>query len=229
MSDSNRLNKYEKRRKNTKTISLLLILGGILIIILLAIFLFGGSDEEAEGEKSATESTSENKNDSGNDATNDETNDDNTSEDKTDEGGTSPDDDSSNSDSDDPDKSDDQSADDENAEEKKPVDVSDPNVEEAYTKEWEPIGTEQEGQHTKQFVEESQDWKEMKEAIRVATGIEEGKMITWRIENGGGKDVIGTVSPDSAPDKTYQVNLTWVENEGWKPTVVKIIKDNPYD
>lgn len=102
-------------------------------------------------------------------------------------------------------------------------------MKDAYTADWEPIGTEQEGPHTKQFVLESQDWKEMEQAIRLATGIQQGNMITWQIENGGGKDVIGTVSSRDTPDKTYQVNLTWVKDEGWKPTIVKIIKENPYD
>ena len=272
MGEPNRINNFEKRRKNTKTISLLLILGGLLIIILLAIFLFGDNGgEEAEKGEPSTESTSESNSDSSDNNTTNEEASDTTSDDKTqsndedtalgDENNTSTDDSSNNDDStksddqstdSDQGASDDQSTDDHQSEddeqnadddqntkennmdnadvEKKPVEkTDDPNVEEAYTADWESVGTEQEGPHTKQFVLESQDWQEMKRAIRVATGIEAGQMITWQIANAGGQDVIGTVSPDNAPDKVYQVNLTWIDDKGWKPTIVKIIKNNPYD
>lgn len=226
MSDSNRLNKYEKRRKNTKTISLLLIVGGILIIALLAIFLFGGNDEEAEKEEPSTESASEN-NSSNDKATNDDTNDDTTA----DNDNTSAEDDSSSSESDDPSKSDDDQStmdDDTNNDdvEKEVVEgTDDPNVKEAYTADWEPIGTEQEGPHAKKFAEGTQDRIEMEKAIRVATGIQEGNMFTWRVENGGGQDVIGTVS-NKAQEKTYRVYLSWVENEGYQPTKVEVLKEN---
>lgn len=234
MSDSNRLGKYEKRRKNTKTISLLLILGGILIIILLAIFLFGGNDEEAEKGEPSNQSTSESNSDaSNNKAADDETNDDTASDDTTE---SSSEDTTSSSESDDPTKNDDSSENDDQSTkddntgnddvEKEPVEVTDdPNVKEAYTADWEPIGTEQEGPHAKKFAEGTQDRTEMEKALHVATGIQEGDMITWFVENGGGQDVIGTVS-NKAEEKTYRVFLTWVENEGYKPTKVEILKEN---
>lgn len=227
-NNNSRVDKFEKRRKNTKSISLFLILGGILIIVLLAMFLFGGNDEEA-GQPS-TVSTSDSESSEGSDeSTKDEKTDDTTpdedDESTTDDSAVSKD--TSGNESEEQKNTSDESSDNKDVE-KESVDVSDSNVKEAYTGNWEPIGTEQKGPHTTQFDTKTQDWKEMKKAIRVATGIQEGNMITWMIENGGDQKAVGTVSPDNAPDKTYQVNLTWIENEGWKPTMVKIIKENPY-
>ncbi|ASN05151.1 YrrS family protein [Virgibacillus necropolis] len=241
MKDPNknsRIDKFDKRRKNTKSISLFLILGGILIIFLLGLFLFGGNEETDSGQPS-TESTSEkNAGESNDEATKDETNND---EKTSDENSESTKDDSTNSgdSSDDPNAEDEQSkknddtkteeSEDNNELEKETVEVPDePNVKEAYTANWKPIGTEQEGPHTTQFDTETQDWKEMEKAIRLATGLQEGNMITEMIENGGDQKVIGTVT-DQSQENVYQVNLTWVENEGWKPTMVKILKENPYD
>lgn len=229
-NNDSRVDKFEKRRKNTKSISLFLVLGGILIIILLGMFLFGGDDEEESGQPS-TESTSE----SNGDATKDDTNDTTTSgenSESTGDGSTNSDD-SINDESDDSNANDEQNLTDDDSDnndvEKETVEVSDDeNVKEAYTADWEPIGTEQEGPHTTQYDTESQDWKEMERAIRVATSIQEGNMITWRIENGGNQKVIGTVS-NKAQENIYQVNLTWIENAGWKPTMVSILKENPHE
>lgn len=229
MSDLNnhtRKNKFEKRRKNTKSISLLLILGGILIIILFCIFLFGGNNEEAGKGQPSTKSTSEDNSNSSNDeAEKDETND-NASDDNNE----SSNDDSTNSDDASDSESDDQSTTDEGINnddvKQESVEVSDDaNVKEAYTADWKPIGTEQEGPHAKKFSEGTQDRIEMEKALRVATGIQEDDMITWWLANGGGQDVIGTVS-NKAEEKTYRVYLTWVENEGWQPTKVEILKEN---
>src|SRR5690625_4223469 len=41
-----RLNKFEKRRKNTKKISILMIIAGILLLILLAFWIFGGKEKD---------------------------------------------------------------------------------------------------------------------------------------------------------------------------------------
>src|SRR5699024_1307305 len=97
--------------------------------------------------------------------------------------------------------------------ETKQVQTENDNVLESYVGEWDPIGTEQEEPHEVVFQEDSQDWKEMEEAIQVATELED--MITHWIGNGGEQKVIGTVSSLDEAD-IYRVYLTWVENEGWK-------------
>ncbi|WP_404453124.1 YrrS family protein [Virgibacillus necropolis] len=229
-NNSSRVDKFEKRRKNTKSISLFLVLGGILIIFLLGMFLFGG-DDEAENGQPSTESSSDNSGESNDEDTKDGTSSDENDESTTDDSANS--DDSSNGETEDPNANDDQSTTDDNSDnsdvEKENVEVSDdPNVKEAYTADWQPIGTEQQGPHTKNFDEGAQDRIEMEKAARVATGIQQGDMITWWLDNVGGQDVIATVS-NKAQDNTYRVYLTWVDNEGWKPTKVEVLKENDKD
>src|SRR5699024_12140315 len=59
LSDNHsRLNKYEKRRKNTKTISILFIIGSILLVFLIGLLIFGGEDSaEKNPENKTTELT----------------------------------------------------------------------------------------------------------------------------------------------------------------------------
>ncbi|WP_430785107.1 DUF1510 family protein [Virgibacillus flavescens] len=246
MDNNSRLNKFEKRRKNTKSISLFLVAGGILLIVLLAMFFFGGGEEKTNEEQPSTDTKTEGSNNNSADENNESKN-----EPVTEENDEEASDENSNTEddaaSDDSSSSNDEATDDSDTQNENPdqdtnedestnsdieretVEGSDnPNVLETYTADWEPIGTEQEGTHTKQFAEGTQDRKEMEEAIRVATGLKQGDMITWWLDNGGGNKVIATAS-NKVQDQTYRVYLTWVENEGWKPTKVEVLKENDKD
>lgn len=224
-SDENtRLNKFEKRRKNTKVITILMTVGVLLLIILLASWLFGGK-KDTDSSKPSTgtpevknndEAPMENKDNQTNKGDN-ETKDDNNQ---------------ANDDSESEDNSDD--ADDTSKNENvdiKEVDSSrdDDNIETTLTGNWQPIGTEQSEPHEEtQFVEESVDWKEMKQAIALAAGLDADEMITWFVGNDGEQKVVGTVSP-SDNSETYRVYISWITDEGWKPTQVEVLKDNEYD
>lgn len=201
-----RLNRHEKRRKNTKKLLILLIVGGLLVLFLLGFLIFGGSGHEEEA------NTAE----SGNqDVEIEETEEENEDEDvevkeKEDE---------EENDADSEDESDEDELEKENAE------PSDDNVRDAYTGNWEPVGTEQEGEHTTQFDKESKDWKEMERAASIAADLDQSNMITWYIEGAGEEQTIATVS-DEDDKNTYRVFLTWVDGEGWQPTKVEILKEN---
>ncbi|WP_087971754.1 YrrS family protein [Oceanobacillus rekensis] len=220
MSESDkhsRLNKFEKRRKNTKTISIFLIVGAFLLLLLLGIWFFGGGDSETdltanEEEKSSDfliteeddeESGSETENDSSenNSTTDEESKKENESEE-------------------------DENNSEENEEEQtEPAEPSDDNVEEAYTGNWEPVGTEQEGPHTMNFNDGSQDRIEIKSAASMVTGIPESEMVEWWVGNNGDQKAIATVS-HKAETEVYRVFLSWIENEGWQPTKVEILIEN---
>jgi len=202
-NNHSRLNKYEKRRKNTKAISIFIILGVILLVLLIALMTFGGNDQETE----QSEQKEPEKDDS--ELVIQESDEDKNEKEKN-ESDTSEDDDT----------------DTEEDLERESAEPSDENVSEAYTANWEAVGTEQEGEHTTQFKKESQDWKEMEQAASIATEIDEGDMTTWRIENGGAPDkTIATVS-DGNETEVYRVYLTWINKEGWQPTKVEILKEN---
>ena len=105
------------------------------------------------------------------------------------------------------------------------VEPSDENVSDAYTGNWDPIGTEQEGPHTTTYDDGSQDRIEIKEATSMVTGIDADNMVEWLVENGGDQKVIATVS-DKDETQTFRVYLQWVDGEGWQPTKVEELIEN---
>lgn len=222
LDNRTRINKFEKRRKNTKMISVLLVVGSVLLVILLAVWIFGGNDK-----KDSTDPQQNNVNESNNHANEDP------SGEQDQEGNSANDnnltDHQNNNDSvnneaedlndDDVDENnnptDDEDEDESDLEEVSP---SDDNVSKAYTGNWQPIGTEQSGPHTTKYGEGTTDRNEMEEAVRMATGLDE--MITWWLGNGGDQKVIATVS-DMGENEIYRVYLSWIDNEGWQPTKVE--------
>ncbi|WP_010098950.1 YrrS family protein [Ornithinibacillus scapharcae] len=208
-----RVNKFEKRRKNTKLMSMLIIAGGFLIILLIGLWIFGPDDDPTNSDTVTSPDIEEK---------------DIKEEDKEEQSETeveSSEDD--NTDDQDLDESDNN----ENASQSEivtqPADPigGDDNVVEAYTANWQPIGTAQEGPHTTNFDDGSQDRIEMTKALSLASGIAEDNMITWWVKRGGDQKVIGTVS-DRAETVTYRVYISWIDNQGWQPTLVEVLKEN---
>lgn len=94
---------------------------------------------------------------------------------------------------------------------------------------WEPIGTVQTGPHESKYDGVSDDWKEKKKAIAYATMIDEDDLIYWKIKNGGSiHHSIGIVSTFDE-SKMYQVYLEWVDNEGWKPVKLEVLRTLAFD
>lgn len=91
---------------------------------------------------------------------------------------------------------------------------------------WEPVGTEQEGEHVTDFTKGSQDWEEMTQAVGSATGLSNDNMIVWWMGNGGASNK--AISTVSTKDKGtyYRVQLEWVNGSGWKPVKVEEVEGN---
>lgn len=104
------------------------------------------------------------------------------------------------------------------------VESADDNVIVAYTGNWLPIGTTQEGPHTTNYSDGSDDRIEIKKAVAAVTGITEDDMIEWRVENGGEQKVVSIIS-DKAKSEYYRSYLSWIDNEGWQVIKVERIKD----
>lgn len=86
---------------------------------------------------------------------------------------------------------------------------------------WSPVGTTQTEHNSTNYTKGSKDWNEMTKALSYATGIPESDMIIWFLGNNGGpNDAVGTISPKDQSVK-YKVYITWVENQGWKPTKIE--------
>lgn len=89
---------------------------------------------------------------------------------------------------------------------------------------WEPVGTEQSGSHTATYDSNSKDWKEMIKAMSYATGISEDQLtVLWLGNNGGPQDAKGTIR-DKSTGERYRVEITWVDEKGWKPVKVEKLK-----
>ncbi|PGN16401.1 FMN-dependent NADH-azoreductase [Bacillus thuringiensis] len=88
---------------------------------------------------------------------------------------------------------------------------------------WKPIGTEQGAKPDMKFKEGTVDWSEMKKAISYAVDVPESQLIFDFIGNNGNNKAYGNVR-DKQSNKKYKVNINWVENQGWKPVSVQVVK-----
>lgn len=206
-----RVEKFEKRRRNTKAITILMIVGSLLSIILLYMFIFGGSTEETANEANNTEENQNENNDSiavdSSTSLDDEENEE--LEEGIEESTTNEHIDMSDS----------------NEMERTMIESEDENVIEAFEANWPPIGTSQTEPHTIQFKKDTVDWDEMEEAIASAIPIQRSEMITYWIGNGGELKAIGTVYNKNNKDEIYRVTIEWIEYEGYKPIKVERLKE----
>ncbi|GAB3795160.1 YrrS family protein [Virgibacillus kimchii] len=210
-----RLNKFEKRRKNTKNISILLVIGSVFLVALIGIWIFGGGSEDEMADTSNPSSDNEsNEDDSFVVIEDDEENGEGTESAEENES-------EENEEREDEDEESPPLQEDVETEEAEP---SDDNVIEAYTGNWQPIGTEQEGPHTTDYSKDSQDWIEIHEAVFYATGLNEDDITTHWVGNDGEQKVVATVST-SDHSEIYRVFLSFIEGEGWQPTKVEVLEE----
>ncbi|MEK4304886.1 YrrS family protein [Oceanobacillus sp. FSL K6-0251] len=231
-----RSNKFEKRRKNTNAITILSIAAGIVLVIFLAVWVFGGGDDTTEEgtESDASENTSEEDNgeaggedDNGFLITDPDSNEDEENNNESDNEDANREEDNADEDEDadedaanEEDENEEENEEDNSYEDRESAEPSGDDVAEAYTGDWDPIGTEQEGDHNTDFSDGSADRVEIKRAVSKVTGLSEDGMIEHWVGNNGPDKVIATVS-DSSNSENYRVFLDWVDGEGWQPTQVE--------
>jgi cytoskeletal protein RodZ len=85
---------------------------------------------------------------------------------------------------------------------------------------WEPIGTSQTEPHQKSYDDQSQDWKEMVQALSYATNIPEDEMTIFWLGNGGGPDLSKGTVQSKVEKVKYDVELQWIPEKGWQPISV---------
>ncbi|MDC3413303.1 YrrS family protein [Aquibacillus sp. 3ASR75-11] len=206
-----RVDRFDKRRKNTKMISVFIVLGSLLIVLLVGLLIFGGGKDEQD--QAATSKTEETENDAV-DELDGETGQMDEPEDTNENTGT--DEDTVNDDQ--------ESVPNIESDTEELDNPQDDNVIRAYTGDWEPVGTPKEGPY--QFPQQdSQDWQEMIDAVSLATGLSKDNMIQWWVTNNGEQSIVATVT-NNEQTENYRAYVTWIENEGWKPTKVEVLKEN---
>lgn len=215
-----RVNKFERKRKHTKLFSLISILGGLAVVILIAVIITGGKDSKAVNdttekpkvelnEKKPKDKAVAQKEDAKKEKDIEKAEEPEEPEIEEPEAETP-------------------------AEEPVPeaetdvkterVETSDPNVADAFTGNWEPIGTSQTGAHRTNYENGSQDRQEMEQAIQLATGIE--SMTVWWLERGSEQTVKATISNKQDKSEVYRVTLEWIDGAGWRPAQVELLKEN---
>lgn len=227
----------QSRSKKRKTNIILNSLIGIivLLIIIVGANIFIGADSNEAGQETGSEQN--NTEDNSNIGSDEEEDEEQSPEGEGDEGST--DDDSVTDDSPD---ADEQTEDDVNDESDTETDSNedpstgkqtieensdDPNVEETFVNaSWQPIGTKQSEPHTKNFSSDSQDWIEMQQAIATALGTTADGLTYWCVENGGGNQVVGTVTLKGNNAEPYRVYIEWIDGEGYKPVKVQDLVEN---
>lgn len=220
-----RVDKFEKRRKNTKTITILSILAAVLLIVLIGIWIFGGGDKDKQDDAKKDENNVEiQESTDERDTESADTNESDAGDKQTDESKDESDQDQEDSQKD----KEDEDASDEEEVKTEPVEsTDDPNVIEAYTGNWKPVGTEQTGPHTTTYDDGSADRIEIRQAVTYATGLAEDDMIEHWIGNGGDQKVVATVSNNEITE-IYRVYLSWNDDGGWQPTKVEQLKEVDY-
>jgi Sec-independent protein translocase protein TatA len=227
---NSRLDRRSKSKTN-KVLNIMIAVVVLLIVVVGATILTGnGSDKES----ASTEVKNEDKNANENSADRD-------SEQKKDENTVSMDEESNSTES--KDKNKDKKKEEEkedSSEEKESVALDDSNAQVEESSEpnvkrtivhpdWEPVGTQQSGEHVSSYDTGTPDWQEKVKALSYATGIPEGNMTVWYIEgNGGPQKSIGTVT-EKGGSTAYRVYLQWTDGQGWQPTKVEELIENDKD
>ncbi|MDQ0158706.1 DUF1510 family protein [Alkalibacillus salilacus] len=233
--DHSRSERFEKRRKNTRLMNVLIWTVILLIIVLIGFWFFGGDDsEEQQGDQTtdqSTESTEDNESNNENADGANESDESNETESNNEEeqGGQEGDENSDDSTEENSESNNEEDTESDSPEEPTDETVTESdkeNVTRVIERDWEPIGTEQEEPHNSEFSEGTQDRAEMEDAIEYATGLSEDNIIFWRLESGGmANHVIGTVT-DSNQEEVYRVYLDWIEGEGWQPQKIEELEVN---
>ncbi|MED3661490.1 YrrS family protein [Ureibacillus sp. FSL K6-8385] len=89
---------------------------------------------------------------------------------------------------------------------------------------WKVTPTKQTGEHVSAFQEGHIDYEEKLITIRNAVELPEDDIIYWSVRNDGtGKGAIAVVSSKDQ-SKKYRVHIKWIDNAGWIPIKVEILK-----
>jgi hypothetical protein len=217
------MDKFEKRRRNNKFINYSIITASVLVLFLIGIWIFGGGEDEQAEEDNVNKESDDYFLEQEEEEAEEEASSDVTIIDQEDE--------------EDENNSEENNGQDEESEQEEnvaleEVESDDPNVKEAVTGDWPPVGTDQTEPHEQtDFNRDSLDWIEIKRAASMVTGIPEDKIIEHWIGNGGGpQKVIATISEEGNENgEIYRIYMDWVEEEGWQPHRVETLHELDLD
>ncbi|MBN8236718.1 YrrS family protein [Halobacillus kuroshimensis] len=213
-TSESRTGRFEKKRQWTKRLPWLAGAAGVFAVLLISLMLFNGNDQTGQAQNPEEEQQ-------------EDTAKDETQEEQEKEAEKEPEEEA------DPDKT---SVSLEGFEELEPIkkeeglqieESDDPNVESVVTKDWPVVPTEMDtnGSHSISYNKGTQDYKELQEAVRSAVNLSKDNIIYWWIGNDGGPQrAVATVS-DKSETGYLRVHVQWVDNEGYKPVKLEVLKE----
>ncbi|WP_051254689.1 YrrS family protein [Halobacillus kuroshimensis] len=213
-TSESRTGRFEKKRQWTKRLPWLAGAAGVFAVLLISLMLFNGNDQTGQAQNPEEEQQ-------------EDTAKDETQEEQEKEAEKEPEEEA------DPDKT---SVSLEGFEELEPIkeeeglqieESDDPNVESVVTKDWPVIPTEMDtnGSHSISYNEGTQDYKELQEAARSAVNLSEDNIIYWWIGNDGGPQKAVVTVSDKNKTGYLRVHVQWVDNEGYKPVKLEVLKE----
>lgn len=227
-----RSNRFEKKRKSTKLMTVLMSVASVLIIGFIGLFIFGGNgDDTTAKQPDETQEEAEVKEGDSSDE-NQSTSDQQSKEESDAENESTPENEPSDDEKDETTANTEETDDGASSEEGLIVEESssDENVKRSIKKDWKPVETKQdiEGEHRVVYDTESQDWAEMLQAVRQATGLTEANMVTDYIGNGGSPNkAVATVYNRNNNNEIYRVYLKWIEGKGYQAQKMEELKQLP--
>ncbi|WP_406944439.1 DUF1510 family protein [Halobacillus sp. SY10] len=225
-SPYSRSGRYEKKRRGTKMLTWLVGAGSVFMVLLIGLLVFGGEDQKGQAQE--TESQEVTKEDQGQNEDSQAEADENTDKNDKDEKDKSGEDTEEESDK--------QQVSIEKFEELKPIEdekglkiekSDDPNVERVITKDWPVIPTEMEtnGEHGITYQSGTQDYNELKQAIRSAVGLSEDNIIYWDVSNRGHPQKAKATVSDKNKTGYLRVHIDWIDGQGYKPVRLEVLKN----
>ncbi|HET7628371.1 MAG TPA: YrrS family protein [Bacillales bacterium] len=219
---SRHLSRSQKRKQNRLLNAMIAIVVILIAIVGYSIFFGGGQPDQQQSAASGEATKSSNTDNGGQDENTAAVNDDDNEQDDNERNGDSGITDETGDDS--------QNAGNENTEDELSGSAEEGEAGEAGPEgPWEPVGTEQKGEHQTSYERGSQDWNEQLQAVYYATGLSEDGSTLWWIEpDGGPGKTVAYIASENEPHKFYVVHIEWVDEKGWKPTNVETMNvENP--
>lgn len=89
---------------------------------------------------------------------------------------------------------------------------------------WPVYPTAQTGEHVSTFEKGHIDYEEKLKAIFSVIELEQDNSIVLRVNNNGNAKSAVAVVTSMDKEQKYRVSIEWIDNEGWKPNQVEVLK-----
>ena len=221
-SPQSRSSRFEKKRRSTKWLTLLVGAGSVFMVLFISLWVFGDNEQTGKAQDSEEVEAEDHQK---KEETQDKESDSKAADEK-----------EKSTKEEQEEQSEKHQVSIEDFEELKPIEdekglkieeSENPNVERVITKDWPVIPTEMESnaEHSITYQSGSQDYRELQQAIRSAVGLSEDNIIYWTVENRGGPQKAISVVSDKNKTGYLRVHVDWIDGQGYKPVKLEVLNE----